>query len=521
MSSWQCALLLLGGLGVFLHGMEYSASAFRESLGDRTRRLLASLGERKSLSFLFGILLSILSQSSTVAISFAVGLVDSGLLSLSGALVAMMGSSVGNAFIVLFLSLGIVRYAPVLLVASVLAARFGSREVQRWSKPLGGIALVLTGMFLIKVGVHPLISEPSARELLLFFSSQPILMGGAAFILTAMLQSSTAIMAMGVALAASGLLPLKATFPLVLGAYLGSSITVMLVGMGKRRRARSVAWGTFIYRLLGVVIALPLGKFYLGLAQRLSPLILYEMVYIQMAVALVNAALLLPFADLLSSLCLGLVPLEEEPGEPIYLDESLLPFPDVALALLSREAVRAANYLEELLQTLLCGGESDRAQNIRESLGDLLEACLRYLSSMAVPLEDERLRREYMNISYSLAMLKDMVEIVTSRLWPVAHALQGCDRLVAALLETLRNALGAFALGEEDFVRNTKASYERYIEEERVLRSTLVGAIDGAHGMKRLSAIMTLSGIAKMASELAGGVMIGEGREQANDERGG
>ena len=80
MSSWQCVFLLLGGLGVFLHGMEYSASAFRESLGDRTRRLLASLGERKSLSFLFGILLSILSQSSTVAISFAVGLVDSGLL---------------------------------------------------------------------------------------------------------------------------------------------------------------------------------------------------------------------------------------------------------------------------------------------------------------------------------------------------------------------------------------------------------------------------------------------------------
>ncbi|MBC7077728.1 MAG: Na/Pi cotransporter family protein, partial [Synergistales bacterium] len=292
-------------------------------------------------------------------------------------------------------------------------------------------------------------------------------------------------------------------------------------GMGKRRRARSVAWGTFIYRLLGVVIALPLGKFYLGLAQRLSSLILYEMVYIQMAVALVNAALLLPFADLLSSICLGLVPLEEEPGEPIYLDESLLPFPDVALALLSRETVRAANYLEELLQTLLCGGESDRAQNIRESLGDLLEACLRYLSSMAVPLEDERLRREYMNVSYSLAMLKDMAEIATSRLWPVAHALQGCDRLVAALLETLRNALGAFALGEEDFVRNTKASYERYVEEERVLRSTLVGAIDGAHGMKRLSAIMILSGIAKMASELAGGVMMVEGREQANDERGG
>ncbi|HHV52040.1 MAG TPA: hypothetical protein GXX52_00925, partial [Synergistaceae bacterium] len=100
-------------------------------------------------------------------------------------------------------------------------------------------------------------------------------------------------------------------------------------------------------------------------------------------------------------------------------------------------------------------------------------------------------------------------------------ALQGCDRLVVALLETLRNALGAFALGEEDFVRNAKASYERYVEEERVLRSTLVGAIDGAHGMKRLSAIMILSGIAKMASELAGGVMMVEGREQANDERGG
>jgi Na+/phosphate symporter len=241
------------------------------------------------------------------------------------------------------------------------------------------------------------------------------------------------------------------------------------------------------------------------------------MVYIQMAVALVNAALLLPFADLLSSLCLGLVPLEEEPGEPIYLDESLLPFPDVAIALLSRETVRAANYLEELLQTLLCGGESDRAQNIRESLGDLLEACLRYLSSMTVPLEDERLRREYMSVSYSLAVLKEMADIITSRLWPVAHALQGCDRLVAALLETLRDALGAFALGEEDFVRKAKASYERYMEEEHTLRSTLVGAANGAHGMKRLSAIMTLSGIARMASELAGGVIMVEGRERASE----
>lgn len=114
MNYFFCFINVLGGLALFLFGVEQSSQFFRNNLGGESRELMGRFTRKKYQAFTIGVLLSALTQSSTIATSFAVGFVDVGLLSFAGSLIVMMGASLGGTFVSFLLSLNLFAFAPLL-----------------------------------------------------------------------------------------------------------------------------------------------------------------------------------------------------------------------------------------------------------------------------------------------------------------------------------------------------------------------------------------------------------------------
>lgn len=241
-----------GGLALFLMGVSAASQGLDGSMGRKARRKMAEVTDRKSVAFGFGLLLSAVTQSSAVATSFAVGLVDIGMLSLSGSLVVMIGASVGSAFVTVLLGLPVIQLAPGILALAHLSAVASKGKIKTASEVARGIALVLTGMFLVKSGVTPLVQDPSLGLILETLAKKPVTIGLIGAFVAALSQSGGMVMAIAIALVSSGSLPLSSVYPIILGAHGGSSFMVFVTSLQAKRNARLLAMGTAFFKIVGI-----------------------------------------------------------------------------------------------------------------------------------------------------------------------------------------------------------------------------------------------------------------------------
>ena len=472
---------ILGGLALFLYGVEETTAAFGSSFGGRSKDLMVRFTRKKPLAFLFGVLLSAVAQGSTVATSFAIGFVDVGMLSFAGSVVVMMGASVGGTFVTFLLSLDIAAFSPLLFAASLLMVRFGRGKTYRIGNMLQGLSLVLLGMFVLKLGVGPLLSTPGFADLAAHAGANSLLTGLAAFAATAVLQSSSAVMALAVTLATSGALPVTAVLPVIFGAHAGSSVTVLIAGLSGKQNARKLGICTFVYKVLGVLILVPALPWLQDLLSGAAGGLAGKIVLAQVGVTLFNALVFYPFADALARFSGAIA---ERTGRkrlaaPVYLDEDLLEIPSLAILLLSKEMIRLANYIEMYCQILFVSGPNGNGnkefQELPGAIRELSEACEEYMYGIHIPSDDDVLRENYSTVSYSMVSFRQMAKILSGELRLLAEAGVGgqlarelgkttWDELTRVAMTDIRLALRAFALGDVDFAV-VAGKYEREFEE--------------------------------------------------------
>ena len=512
--------LVVGGLALFLHGLEFSAEAFRVSLGGQARRVMTAMGRNRLLSFLFGSVMALLSQSTTAATAFAVGLVDVGALSFSSSLLVMMGASVGTTLVVFLLSLDLVRWSPLLLALALLVERAGPKRLAPAARILSGVALLLMGMLLIDQGVAPLMETETLRELILHASDNALLLGLLALAATALFQSSVPVLGLAMALASSGFLTAAAFLPVILGSRIGNAATVLLAGQGSRRNARALALSTLLFRVLGVVALLPFCTPLNSLAQRITASPGGQVAWLQFFVAWINVALLLPFADGLGRLCQSRAAHREgDIGEPRYLDPQLARYPHLALPLLAREMIGLANYVEELSYLALhCRGQEGRMEALRQGTRELARRAIDFVVTMTPPPDDEAAATEYAALTYSMAALKEIVDIVANRMAPLCTGAgpavlpdqEGWPPLVRALSELIGESLGVLALGDRKGALRTAVLFRRYEEREETLRRELARRgfhPDSPRGIEAWNFLAASASLARASMELVRGEM--------------
>lgn len=479
-------LLLLGGVGLFLYALSVCPDNIKRYLGKGGKAFLFGLGAKKSTSLLFGLILSIMMQSSAAASSFVVGLVEVGLLASERALLVIMGASVGTGLVVYFLSLDVIFFSPIAFAAIVFWGRFARGRLKEYLKIAEGIAMVFFGMALIKFGSYPLVNSDFVKNILYFLTGSFVLMAITAYVITSIVQSSTATLAIAIGMASSGLLPFNSILPLILGAYVGSSTSALLTALGKKRRSQGLAWSAFLYRALGIIPMIPLGLLYLKLCKNLPVTIDDHIAILQILLVLVNMIVFLPFAFELSRMGEKLASLSgKESIEPLYLDWSFVEMTPLAVSLLSKEIVRTSNFLEEFLCGLFYGDvKKARLHLLRTSLPDLVNACVFYRSAITLTSdEDPFLTRELIATSYSLNALKNMVMLATERLFPLmegganrghSFALSEWETVKGLFLDILKSSLGAYALDDAYFASKAFKLYGELSDMLGEIRSKLM-----------------------------------------------
>lgn len=380
------ALEMIGGLCLFLFGMNIMGQALERRAGSRLRTTLGKMTGKTMTGFLTGLVVTAVIQSSSATTVMVVGFVNSGLMTLKQAIGVIMGANIGTTVTAWLLSLGGISgdavwvqllkptsFTPVLALIGIIMYMFSKDSRKNdTGMILLGFATLMFGMDTMSGAVSGLREVPAFRQLFVAFTN-PLLgvLTGAA--LTAIIQSSSASVGILQALALSGHVTYAAAIPIIMGQNIGTCVTALISSVGTSRNAKRAAIVHLSFNVIGTVVWLTVFCIVRAVA---APAILGEsatMYGIAIAHTAFNVActtLLLPASGLLEKLAIRLVPDGKKKDAEVTLDERLLATPPLALEQCSVVAEDMAYYASGALKKAIdCVMEFDpkSAQEVRES----------------------------------------------------------------------------------------------------------------------------------------------------------
>ncbi|MBQ8002512.1 MAG: Na/Pi cotransporter family protein [Clostridia bacterium] len=369
---------LIGGLCLFLFGMNIMGSALERRAGDKLSALIGKLTDNRMMGFLTGLGVTAIIQSSSATTVMVVGFVNSGIMTLKQSIGVIMGANIGTTVTAWILSLGGIgegagvvlqlfkpsTFTPVLALVGIVLYMFTkSSKKQDTGMILLGFATLMFGMDAMSAAVSALRDNEAFCSILTMFS-EPILGVIAGAILTAIIQSSSASVGILQALSSTGAVTYGAALPIIMGQNIGTCITAVLSSFGANRNAKRVAVVHLSFNVIGTAILLTV--LYIVRATLAPPLLSVAADYVGISVAhtcfnVICTAILLPCAGLLEKLACRLVPDAKVEETETELDERLLATPSIALEHCYRFTEEMANCAIESLRASMAaiGNYSD------------------------------------------------------------------------------------------------------------------------------------------------------------------
>ena len=341
------ALSLIGGLCLFLFGMNIMGDALERRAGSALRTLLSRLTTNKMTGFLTGLGVTSVIQSSSATTVMVVGFVNSGLMDLKQAINVIMGANVGTTVTAWLLSLSGIEsenffvqllkptsFTPVLALVGIILYMFcnGSKKKDTGAILLG-FATLMFGMDTMSSAVSGLSEVEEFRNLFLMFQN-PVLGVLAGALLTAIIQSSSASVGILQALAITGQVSYGAAIPIIMGQNIGTCITAMLSSIGTNKNAKRAAVVHLSFNVIGTMVWLSV---FCVVKYIFSPALLDQsasLVGIAVAHSAFNilcTALLLPMSGVLEAVAKKIIPDVKTSEKDVELDERLLDTPPLAL----------------------------------------------------------------------------------------------------------------------------------------------------------------------------------------------
>jgi phosphate:Na+ symporter len=393
---------LLGGLALFLFGMDVLTRAMRQLAGDALRAWLARMTANRFVGLVAGAVLTALVQSSSITTVLLVGFVSAGLMSTAQTVAIILGANIGTT-----ITAQILAFKPTALALPMLAAGYFAALVARrgrpaeWGRVFLGLGMLFLGMNVMSEAVAPLRDYPPFLEAMTRLDSPlPALLLGAGF--TALVQSSSATTGILIVMAGEGLLALEPAIAMILGANVGTCVTALLAAIGKPRAAVRTALIHTLFNLAGALLWLGFIPELAAAARWMSPVhpeltgaaraaaeVPRQLANVHTLFNLANAAIFIWFTPQLARLVERLLPDRPEqsvPGaEPRHLDPQLLGVPPIALDAVRREIARLAGMVRalfaECLNVVISGSPDDLERlHVMDRPVDLLHrAILDYL----------------------------------------------------------------------------------------------------------------------------------------------
>ena len=380
-------LTMIGGLSLFLFGMNLMGQALERRAGDKLRSLLDRMTSGVFAGFLTGLCITAIIQSSSATTVMVVGFVNSGLMTLRQAINVIMGANVGTTVTAWLLSLSGIdsgnlwvqllkpsSFTPILALIGIINYMFcRSSKKKDTGMILLGFATLMFGMETMSGAVAGLKDVPAFTNLFIAFKN-PVLGVLAGAILTAVIQSSSASVGILQALAVTGSVSYAAAIPIIMGQNIGTTVTAMISSIGTNKNAKRAAVVHLLFNVIGVVVLLTvfcIVRAVFAPALLNEPATMYGIAVAHSAFNLLCTAILLPAGGLLEKLAKRIVPddAQAQGEKTVELDERLLATPSLALSRSRAVAYEMADCAVRALNnslTALTANTPELAQSIRD-----------------------------------------------------------------------------------------------------------------------------------------------------------
>ncbi len=448
---------LLGGLAIFLMGMDRMTKGLRVLAGDRMRGILSRLTANRFAAATTGAGVTAVIQSSSVTTVLVVGFITAGLLTLEQSVGVIMGANIGTTVTAQIIAFKVTRYA-LALVAIGFGVRFFSKNDERRAQGglVLGLGMVFFGMAVMGEAMDPLSDYEPFRDWMAGMSN-PFAGIVAGTIFTAIVQSSSATTGVVLALAFQGLIDLEAGIALILGANIGTSVTAQMAAIGKPRDALRAAWVHTIFNVAGVLLWVLLIPFLANLVETIGGGLAREIANAHTIFNVVNTVLFIGFTTQLANLVIRLVP-DREPVplvKPRYLDNSLINTPTLALDRARLELLRLAERVRQMyaaaLPAVVSGSHADlvKVEAMDDEVDALYGAIVEYLAHLSQEELGTRASAELFQLMEATNNLEAIGDIIETNLVQLGIARieqdlvvsEGTAEFLFRLHEEIRGAL--------------------------------------------------------------------------------
>lgn len=348
--------LVLGGLGLFLMGMTFMSDGIQAIAGKRLNKIISAVTDNRILAILVGVGVTGVIQSSSATTVMVIGFVNSGVMTLLQAIGVIFGANIGTTVSMWILTLNLAAYGPLIIGLSSIPFLFSKKDRVHYSgMAILGLGLLFYGLDVMSSGFAPIRDMPELNSWLSRFEAsslsgfiKAVLVGT---IVTAIIQSSTAVIGIVMGMAANGILNFETSVAIIMGSNIGTTATAALACIGTTRNAQRAALSHFLFNFIGVFFVVIFYSQVLSISERF---IVWATSHepehnMKLTIAIIHTGfnvlctiIMLPFMRTFERFVTWCIPkrADEEPPKrytPRFLDKRLLVQPTVAVAQAQRE----------------------------------------------------------------------------------------------------------------------------------------------------------------------------------------
>ena len=440
----QIVFGLLGGLAVFIYGMNLMSESLQKAAGEKMKSILALLTKNRIMGVIAGALVTAVLQSSSATTVMAIGFVSAGLMSLPQAISIIFGANIGTTMTAQIIAFKITDYIyAFIFVGFILTFVCKSERIKSIGQTIFAFGLLFLGIETMGDVMKPLASSPVFTDLIGKVSGIPVLGLLLGTAMTLVVQSSSATIAVLQNFAAqqgadgvTSILGLVGAIPILLGDNIGTTITALLASLGQSRDAKRTAIAHTIFNLSGSLVFIWFVKPYAALIQAISPKgPEVEVISRQIANAhtLFNLTMTVVWVCLLGlmvKIVMWLIPDAKDakvnPLQPAFLDKKVIGQPTVALKLVAKEVLHCSGMVKNMLKDLAGLSKSEdpalvgKIKEQGQTLHSLMEAINDYLAEL-----------------FSAGVLTELQATQTAKLMHVCGDVERMGELAADLTDVI------------------------------------------------------------------------------------
>ena len=513
LDSWQMGMGMLGGLALFLFGMEQMADALKALAANRMKDIIARLTINRYMGALTGAIVTAIIQSSSVTTVLTVGFISAGILSVSQAVGIIFGANIGSTLTAQLIAFKVTELA-LMMIAVGFAMLFISRkdQIRQYGAMCMGLGLVFFGMGMMSDAMRPLRAYGPFLDLMAHMEN-PALGILVAAVFTGLVQSSAATTGVVIAMAGQGLIGLSGGIALIFGANIGTCVTALLASIGKPRTALRASLVHVLFNILGVILWVGLIDHLANLVVRVSPVAAdlsglakqaaeapRQIANAHTIFNVANTLIFLPFGGLFARLAEYLVP--EHGGEgtvttgsasewtAVHLDPDLLPVPSIALEQTRGEIMRVTRLVRGMIQDVMPAfitndlQAADRVQAQEEEVDYVGEQVNEYLIQVSRRNLNQQQSEFVVQLMDIITDLEHISDLIKKDLGPLLHkkaetdiafSEQGRDELLGyhgSVLANYDKAIKAFEESDVNLAREVVRAKPELSRQQRIYRIT-------------------------------------------------